>query len=154
MEKIVQNDYKTALEKAGAISIVPTGNSMWPILKHNSQSVLVEAKKDRLKPLDVALYTYEDKYVLHRVLKVLPEGYVMCGDAMNVLEKVPENAVFGKMVGFYKKDVFVSCEDKDYINYVQKWYKHRIIRKIRLACFHLRLKLKFGIRKIFGRKDK
>lgn len=152
MENTVSIDFKTALEKNGAISFVPTGNSMWPILKDGGQSVLVEAKKGRLERFDVALYVADGKNVLHRVLKVTDDGYVTCGDSMNVLESVPEQAVFGKMVGFYKKDVFVSCDDKDYKKRVENWYKRKRLRKIRLWFFHQFMRVKRLIRKIVRKR--
>ena len=147
-------DYKSALTKAGAISIIPQGNSMWPTLKHKGQSVLIECKKGRLQPFDVALYLVEEKYVLHRILKVTDTGYITCGDAMNILEKVPEENVIGKMVGFYRKKDFVSCTDEDYIKKVKNWYKRRKLRKTRLFFFHVRLRIKGIFRKIFKGKNK
>lgn len=152
MNEKILTDYKTALAKAGAISIIPSGNSMWPTLKHKGQSVLIEGKKGRLQPLDVALYSADGKYVLHRVLKVEDNCYITCGDAMNVLEKVPEENVIGKMVGFYKGKEFVSCTDEDYVKKVKNWYKRRKLRKCRLFFFHVRLRIKGVARKIFKGK--
>ncbi len=148
MEKNELIDYKLALTKAGAISIVPKGNSMWPTLKSNAQSVLIEAKKGRLERFDVALYVADGKYVLHRILKAVDGGYIACGDSMNVLESVKEEDVLGKMVGFYKKDAFVSCDDIDYKKKVENWYKRKRIRKVRIWFFNQIMRFKRVLRKI------
>ena len=42
------------------------GVSMLPMLKSGRDSVVIEKKQARLKPLDVALYKRGEKYVLHR----------------------------------------------------------------------------------------
>ena len=61
-------NYKTQLEKNGAIAFVPGGNSMWPTLKNRGQSVVIVKKEQKLKPMDVAFYQRVDgAFVLHRV---------------------------------------------------------------------------------------
>ncbi len=143
MEQAKVFDYKSELEKNNVIAFVPRGNSMWPTLKNNGQSVIVEKKKERLNPLDVAFYQRADgAFVLHRVMEVKEDGYVICGDSQYTLEKVQEEQVFGKMLGFYRKDNYVEVTDPNYILKVKKWYKRKLLRKIRLKFFYLRLRLK------------
>ncbi len=143
MEQAKVFDYKSELEKNNVIAFVPRGNSMWPTLKNNGQSVIVEKKKERLNPLDVAFYQRADgAFVLHRVMEVKEDGYVICGDSQYTLEKVQEEQVFGKMLGFYRKDNYVEVTDPNYISKVKKWYKRKLLRKIRLKFFYLRLRLK------------
>ncbi len=143
MEQAKVFDYKSELEKNNVIAFVPRGNSMWPTLKNNGQSVIVEKKKERLNPLDVAFYQRADgAFVLHRVMEVKEDGYVICGDSQYTLEKVQEEQVFGKMLGFYRKDNYVEVTDPKYILKVKKWYKRKLLRKIRLKFFYLRLRLK------------
>ncbi len=43
--------YKTELDKNGAIAFVPSGNSMWPILKNKGQSVIVVKKDGSARPV-------------------------------------------------------------------------------------------------------
>lgn len=150
-EKLVRSDYKTELEKNNAIAFVPGGNSMWPILKNRGQSVIVERKTQRLKPLDVAFYTRANgTFVLHRVMEVKENGYVMCGDSQLNLEPVLEENVFGVMSAFYDKDKLVSVTDEKYVKRVKKWYGKKTCRKIRLKLFYLRNRIK----RLFSKKDK
>ena len=46
-------DYEKELVKNGVIAFVPSGNSMWPTLKHRKQSVIVKLKTEKLKKLKV-----------------------------------------------------------------------------------------------------
>lgn len=151
MEKTTGSNYKEQLNQKGTIAIVPGGNSMWPTLKHHGQAVIIRQKAERLKKYDVALFTRPDgKYVLHRVLEVLDDGYVFCGDSLLYTEKVLEEQVFGVMCGFYDKQNYVEVDDKNYIKKVEKWYRRKKLRYIRLKFFYLTNKIK----RIFNRKGK
>lgn len=150
-------DYKSELEKNGAIAFVPHGNSMWPILKNRKQTVVVIKKTDRLSRFDVALYERNGKektFVLHRVMKSADGGYIICGDSQFVLERVEEDAVFGVMSGYYKGKTFIPVTDEKYIRRVEKWYKRKTIRKIRLKFFYFRVRIKCLVARVFKRKKK
>ncbi len=149
---------KEALEKDGVFAIVPEGNSMWPTLKHRGQSVFIVKKTERLKKYDVALYYRKDKHlVLHRVVEVKDEGYIMCGDSMFYLEPVKEENVLGVMEGFYKGKKYIKTSDKKYIKKSISWYNHPKRRKFILALFRINLKIKGFLvkvyRKVFKRKE-
>ena len=99
MEEKNKCSYQEQLQTNSQIAIIPKGNSMWPTLKNQGQSVIIGAKTERLNELDVALYVRgKNDFVLHRVIKVLPDGYLMCGDSQFVLEKVSEEQIFGVVV--------------------------------------------------------
>jgi hypothetical protein len=148
-------DYKTQIEKNGVIAFVPGGNSMWPMLKHRKQSVIVQKKDGRLKKFDVGFYQRDNgAFVLHRVMQVVDGGYVMCGDSQFTLEKVKEENVFGIMTGFYEGETLVEVTDKKYIKKVQSYYKNKTLRKIRLKCFYFILRVKNKLKRIFCGKKK
>ena len=149
-------DYIDELLKKGVIAFVPRGNSMWPTLKNRKQSVIVKKKSQRLKAMDVALYKRDSgTCVLHRVMKVLPNGYLMCGDSQFVIEKVAEVNVFGVMTAFYRGKRCIEVTDEDYIEYVKRLFANEKRRKFRVKMFFLRQKIlslpKRVMRKIFKR---
>ena len=154
MEEEKRSSYQEYLQNNNnQIAIVPNGNSMWPTLKHKGQSVIIGAKKERLNELDVAFYVRsQDNLVLHRVIKVLPDGYLMCGDSQFVLEKVSEDQVFGVMLGFYRGKKFVDCKDPKHIEKIKKWYKRKVYRKFRVKLFFLKERIKNKLKRIFRRK--
>ncbi|MBE5737402.1 MAG: hypothetical protein E7348_03280 [Clostridiales bacterium] len=156
MENVKFGDYKTELLKSGVISFVPKGNSMWPIIKNRGQSVVIKLKEERLKKYDVAFYVRKDgAFVLHRVVEVKDDGYVMCGDSQFTLEPILEEQVFGVMIGFYHGKKYIESNDTKYIKRVEKWYKRKTLRKIRLKTFFFTIrvknKLKSIFKKLFGR---
>ena len=130
-------DYKEELEKKDTIAFVPGGNSMWPTLKDKGQPVIIIKKQNRLKKYDVGFYTRPNgAYVLHRVMEVLEDGYLMIGDSQFNTEKVLEDQVFGIMQGFYQGKKYISCDDKKYLKKVDKWFTRKTIRKWRLKFFY------------------
>ena len=54
-EQILSGDanYRTELEKNGALAFVPSGNSMWPTLKNRGQSVIVERKTKKQEKISI-----------------------------------------------------------------------------------------------------
>ncbi len=148
-------DYKAKLNENKILAFVPSGNSMWPTLKNKGQSVVVKAKEERLEKFDVALYVRgQNIFVLHRVMEVLDDGYLMCGDSQFSLEKVLEDQIFGVMIGFYRGKKYVESSDEKYKKKVQKWYKKKTYRKIRVKFFFLRKRIVNKLKRIFGGKKK
>lgn len=111
------------------VYVGPTvGVSMLPMLKNRRDTIVVKAKTERLKPLDVALYRRGEAYVLHRVLSLTENGYIIRGDNCYTDENVPESTVIGVLTEFFRKNKHYFCDDEKYLKYVKrrlKWYKPR-----------------------------
>lgn len=153
------SNYKIEIEKNGVIAFVPRGNSMWPILKNKGQSVIIHKKteKDKITRFSVIFYERSNgALVLHRVLGFCEQGYIVCGDSQFDLEKVKDEQIFGVMEGFYSGKKYIEATDKAYLNRVEKWYKRKTLRKIRLKCFNFKnrviSKLKRIAKKILKRE--
>ncbi len=122
------------------------GVSMLPMLKNRRDTIVVNKKTERLKPLDVALYKRGEQYILHRVLKVTDTGYIIRGDNCYADEIVPEEAVIGVLTEFFRKDKHIVCEsDKKYHRYVKnrlKTYKfRRFWVRLKAKCINLAKKI-------------
>ena len=113
------------------------GVSMLPMLKNRRDTIIVVPKTERLKPLDVALYKRGDAYVLHRVLETVDGGYIIRGDNCYANENVPENAVFGVLTEFFRKDKHILCTDEKYLRYV-----NRRLKTYKFRRFFVRIKWK------------
>ena len=128
------------------VYIGPTvGVSMLPMLKNRRDTIVVKPKTERLKRLDVALYKRGDDYVLHRVLAPVEGGYIIRGDNCYADENVPEEAVFGVLTEFFRKDKHILCTDKKYLRYAE-----RRVETYRFRRFFVRIKwkIKGAIKKI------
>lgn len=112
------------------------GVSMLPMLKSGRDSVVIEKKQARLKPLDVALYKRGEKYVLHRVIETREGGYVIRGDNCYADELVPEEAVFGVLTEYFRGEKHIDCKtDEKYLRYVKRRVKNYPVRRIFVPFF-------------------
>ncbi len=99
-----------------------SGVSMYPMLRDRRDTVIIEPYQGRLKKYDVPLYHRGDKYVLHRIVKVLPEGYVICGD--NCLKKeygISDREIIGVLTGFYRDGKEIDMNGYGYRCYARIW---------------------------------
>ncbi len=133
------------LAKNGVYVGPTVGISMLPMLKNRRDTIVVKPKTERLKPLDVALYKRGDAYVLHRVLEVKDEGYIIRGDNCYSDENVPESWVIGVLTEFFRKGKHFYCTDEKYLRYVNKRLK---TYKRRRFFVLLKGKIKGAARKI------
>lgn len=90
------------LAASGRALSYTVGISMEPLLHNRRSTVVLEKPQGPLRPGDVALYrNARDSYVLHRVIKVVPGGYVIRGDNCFWKETVPAGRIVGVMAGYY-----------------------------------------------------
>ena len=117
------------LKSSGKYIGTTVGVSMRPMIISGRDVVVIEKKTQRLKPMDVALYIRNGKdYVLHRVLKVTSDGYIIRGDNCYSDEIVKEDEVIGVLTQYFKKEKPIMMDDKKYLRYVKRrlfWYKPR-----------------------------
>ena len=129
MEQIEKQTIEEVLLSHGKYVGPTVGVSMLPMLKNRRDTIVVLAKTERLKRLDVALYRRGEDYVLHRVLQPIEGGYIIRGDNCYSDEKVPENAVIGVLSEFFRKGKHFYCTDKKYIKYAEKRLKTYKVRR-------------------------
>ena len=122
-QEIQKLKIEDVLQEKGVYLGPTVGVSMLPMLKSRRDTIVVRPKTERLKPLDVALYKRGNDYVLHRVLSVTDEGYIIRGDNCYSDENVPEDAVIGVLTEFFRKNKHYLCTDKKYLKYVHKRLK-------------------------------
>ena len=136
---MAKNDYRKTLDERGVTAFVAYGRSMWPTIKNGKHSVVIAKKAERLAPYDVALFLRGNGApVLHRVVEVLPDGYLMQGDGLTYTEKIDEDSVIGVLQGFYKGKRFIDASDEKHLKKVRRWYKSKVIRPIRLYFYNLK----------------
>lgn len=129
---------KEILEKCGTYTGLTKGTSMRPLLHQGKDNIIVVKPDGRLKKYDVALYTDKTgKYILHRVIEVHEDHYIITGDNLLMREYVTDDMVCGKLVGFFKNGKkYIDCENnKLYKAYSRIWVALRPIRPLYLKLF-------------------
>ncbi|MBR7032578.1 MAG: S24/S26 family peptidase [Clostridia bacterium] len=109
------------LARDGIIVYKTRGVSMEPMLRQNRDLVTIRVPDCRLKRFDVALYRRGDDHVLHRVIKVKEDYYIIRGDNTFSLETVPDDDVIGVLTGFIRKGKEHSVTERGYRFYARIW---------------------------------
>lgn len=147
-----QADYSQILSEKGVLSFSPNGNSMWPFIKNHKHTVVIQTPNNRINNLDVVFYTRQDgSYVLHRIVKILQDAYLIRGDSQTLVEKVPKDRVIGVMTGFYKGKKYIPSTDEKYLKKVANWYKNSFVTRLRIKNFNLRNRIKNKLKRIFDK---
>lgn len=97
----------------------PISGSMRPMIRQQRDSVVFVLPKGRLKKYDVALYRRDGQTIMHRVIRVRRDGYIIRGDNTYVKEHVADSQIIGVMQGFYRDETYIPAEDLRYRLYAR-----------------------------------
>ena len=93
---ISYNNIELALKEKDEIAVCTSGVSMYPMLSNRKDVAVIKSANHELKKSDVALYRAKSgKLILHRIIKVTPEVYIIRGDNLYNKEYVKKQEVFG-----------------------------------------------------------
>ena len=110
------------LARHGFLIYKTRGVSMRPLLKEGRDLVTIRTFDGRLKKYDVPLYRRRDGgYLLHRIIEVKPDHYVIRGDNTFVKEHVPDKELVGVLVAFKRKGKDFTVDSRGYRLYAKVW---------------------------------
>lgn len=89
------------LEEGKKVTFKVKGHSMWPFYKDSKTNVTLT--KASYHKWDVVLAMYQNQYVLHRIIKVSKDGFILRGDGAIRKEFVLPNDIFGKVISYQTK---------------------------------------------------
>ena len=138
-----REDKRRVLEEVGVYVSTPLGKSMRPMLRGGRDNILVEKPTGRLKKYDVALYARKDgTHVLHRVVRVRENDYAMRGDNCDYTEfGITDEDLIGVMTGFWRKNRFVTPDNRRYRLYVRLNHATYPLRWLRIRTGKLLRKI-------------
>ena len=112
--------YEDYLLEHGSLTYTNVGTSMMPLLRQGRDLFTVVPRRGRCRVGDVALYRRPPSHwVLHRVVAVLPDGYLMLGDNCVAREHVPEDDVLAVMTGYVRDGREHSVDELGYRAYTR-----------------------------------
>ena len=126
--------FEELLARDGRLVYKIRGASMEPMLRQDRDLFIVSSPSARLKKYDVALYKRGSSYVLHRVIEVKEDYYLIRGDNTFVLETVPDAAVIGVLTGFQRKGKYYGTTNPTYQRYVRLWDTVYPLRLVLYRC--------------------
>lgn len=134
------------------VSFVPSGSSMLPLLHGGRDKITLKKPSGPLSRYDVPLYRRSDgSFVLHRIIGIKKDGYVMCGDHQTKKEyPIKHECIIAVMVSLERNGKHIDCDSFGYKTYSRIW---TFLRPVRPFVFTLASFI-FKIRsKIFGTKN-
>lgn len=130
------------ISSGGEFRLYPRGVSMLPILRQGIDSVVLVAL-DPVAENDMILYKRDNgQFVLHRVVKIKGDEYIMCGDNQTELEYgIRRQHLLARVAYFYRDSERVCSDNKEYQKYIKSLPKRRRWRKIKTRLATIKNKL-------------
>lgn len=118
-----KSTFEEELERSGKIIYTNVGDSMMPLIKQGRDVLVISKPNGRLKRYDVPLYKRDSgQYVLHRILEVRENDYVICGDNRWKKEYgITDRHIIGVLTGMIRDGREIPVTDRKYRLYVHLW---------------------------------
>lgn len=132
------------LDNEGSVTFTPKGSSMLPLLLGDRDTVTLSKPIFPLKKYDIPLYKRNNgAYVLHRIIKVDNDSYVMRGDNQTVDEKgIKQSQIIAVVTGFNRKNKEYNMKEFSYKLYCKVWVNSLLLKKIIVKLIIWKDKLK------------
>ena len=133
-----KSTYEQELAEKGILIYTTVGMSMRPFLRSGQDLMVIEAKKQgRCRTRDVVLYRRDSgKYVLHRIMAVRKDDYVLCGDNCWDLEPgIRDDQILGILTAVIRQGKRTQVTEPGYQCLVFLWW---LLYPIRALAFWLR----------------
>lgn len=143
----IDKKIEEVLQEHGEIATCISGRSMLPMLRDGKDIVVIKKLDRPLKRHDVAVYRMPSgKLLIHRVLKVREDCYVIRGDNRPNTEYIKPEWIIGVLKEFYRGGKKYECETnklyKAYIIWVRASFPvRRCWYALRDACVSIKRRL-------------
>lgn len=141
-----KSTFENEINRSGKLIYTNVGDSMKPLIRQGKDLLIIEKADGRLKKYDVPLYRLDSgQYVLHRILKVRENDYIICGD--NRWQKeygVTDRHIIGVLTAVVRNgNHAISVSSFRYRIYVHIWCDLFPLRALALrGYYYLKKRLK------------
>lgn len=127
-----KSSFEEELDKKGILVYTNKGNSMYPLIRQEKDVLIIKKVNTRLKKMDIPLYKRESgQYVLHRIIKVNENDYVIRGDNTYYNETgIRDDQILGVLSGVIREGKEISVNSLSYKIYSYFWYYTYYLRKL------------------------
>lgn len=127
-----QKQIEEVIKSEGLFVSTTVGRSMYPMLRNRRDTIVIRPCEGRLGKYDVPLYKKGKDYILHRIIKVEADSYVICGDNCGFKEYgITDAQILGVLTEFYRGSKKVNMNGWRYKLYVRIWVHLFPIRWLR-----------------------
>ena len=119
------------LKNGGKVRISPKGTSMMPLIREGIDEVELTGLVKKPKKYDIIFYKRKTgEFILHRIIKVKKNSYILMGDNQITLEKgICDDMILAVVSGIYRDKKYVDISDKEYIKYSKNQVKKQMIKR-------------------------
>ena len=149
--------YEEQIQQHGSLVYTNVGDSMMPLLREKRDLLIVEKRgAERLKKYDVPLYKRPNgQYILHRIIKVRKDDYVIVGDNRWQREfGVKDEWIFGVLTAVVRDGKRMDVTDWKYKLYVHLWCDFFWVRAAILWVRDLPMRFRRRMRKYEAKKQR
>ncbi len=112
---------KEAISHGQKATLKVVGTSMMPFFKDGLTEVTLAPASD-LQRLDVVLFQMQDKYYLHRIIKMDGMRVTAQGDYLFSKEEIDQTHIIARVVSFLERGQSVDSRDIHYLRRVKRWH--------------------------------
>ncbi len=142
-----------ALAERGIYASKTEGVSMQPMLVQGRDTVIIKKPEFPLKKFDIPVYHRGTEYIMHRIIKVEKEGYVICGDNCIRLERdITDADIVGVLAAFYRNGKYVECGGDEDIKFAKRAVRTYPLRLLKNLFFRILYTLKAIIKRIIKKR--
>lgn len=133
---------KEVIESGGEFTFYPHGTSMLPLIRQGKDQVVL-VKPENIKVGDMVFYQRDNgQFVLHRLVKIAKNQYVMCGDNQYDLEYgITDKHILAKVKAVIRDGKIVDETIPQYRSYVKKLAFKRFKMHTRLFLSKIKRKI-------------
>ena len=115
--------YEEYLNEYGSLTYRFRGVSMLPLLRQGRDLIIVKSRDGGYNKGDVVMYRRGPKrHVLHRIIGMRPDGYIIMGDNCTAKEYgIKDEDILGVMTGFIRDGKEYHVSDMPYRAYTCLW---------------------------------
>lgn len=123
---------RALLEDGQEVSMIVTGNSMRPFLKHGRDKICMKKTDRKLRKGDIVFYRCENgQYVMHRILKCGDQSYTLLGDGQIVPESgIRQEQIFARITKVQVRGKWIGPENFRWRFFEHIWIRFCGIRKL------------------------
>ena len=151
--KDIEHIILETLDMGKSFKIFPKGISMEPLICQGRDAVYINKPDGRLKKYDIAFFKRANgEYVLHRVIKVLPDSYHFCGDNQWQVERgITDSQIIGIVTKLEINGKTVTTDDEEYMKYVRTRVDSRVKRNFLPITKNFFRKIKIKLKRIISK---
>lgn len=112
MERANLQNAAEALKIKEQVEVLTKGASMEPLLREHRDIAQISRAKPPFEKGDIVLYTRDNQnFILHRIVKIEKEGFVIRGDNNSFYERdIREEDIIGILTAVYRKGRYMPKE--------------------------------------------